>query len=64
MATVAWGVERKQGGADDGRFFHFAWRGEVWLGYGQQDGRVRGVYCPSHTAERDERAAQGLALSA
>ncbi len=43
------------------RFFRFAWRDEVWLAYGLGDGRLRGVYCPSHSAERDRRAfAAGL----
>lgn len=37
-------------------FFHFAWRGDVWLAYGLADGRVRGVYCPAHRAERDARS--------
>jgi hypothetical protein len=36
-------------------FFHFAWHGEVWLGYGLASGDVRGVYCPAHRAEREER---------
>lgn len=36
-------------------FFHFAWRGRVWLAYGLPDGTVRGVYCPTHRAEREER---------
>jgi hypothetical protein len=36
-------------------FFHFAWHGEVWLAYGMPDGSVRGVYCPTHRAEREQR---------
>ena len=56
VVAAAWGVERERGGADGDRFFHFAWRGDVWLAYGLRDGRVRGVYCPSHSAERDERS--------
>ncbi len=36
-------------------FFHFGWRGEEWLAYGLPDGQVRGVYCPTHRAEREER---------
>jgi hypothetical protein len=38
------------------RFFHFTWQGGVWLTYGLKDGRVRGIYCPSHSAERDARS--------
>jgi hypothetical protein len=36
-------------------FFHFAWRGHVWLAYGLPGGAIRGVYCPVHRAEREER---------
>jgi hypothetical protein len=36
-------------------FFHFQWRGERWLGYGLPDGEVRGVYCPTHRAQREQR---------
>ena len=36
-------------------FFHFAWRGDVWLAYGLASGRVRGVYCPAHRSEREQR---------
>jgi hypothetical protein len=56
VVTAAWGVEHERGGAHGDRFFHFAWRGDVWLAYGLRDGRVRGVYCPSHSSERDERS--------
>jgi hypothetical protein len=45
-----WGVERED------RFFHFIWRGGVWLAYGLKDGHVRGVYCPFHNSERAERS--------
>jgi hypothetical protein len=38
------------------RFFHFEWGGDEWLAYGLPDGLVRGVYCPDHSAERDERS--------
>jgi hypothetical protein len=38
------------------RFFHFSWGGDEWLAYGLPDGLVRGVYCPDHSAERDERS--------
>ena len=52
--VAAWSVERGRGSAHDG-FFHFAWRGDVWLAYGLPGGRVRGVYCPAHRSEREER---------
>ena len=29
--------------------------GEVWAAYGLKNGLVRGVYCPEHTAEREQR---------
>jgi hypothetical protein len=53
VVTAAWGGERERSGAHGDRFFHFPWRGDVWLAYGLKNGRVRGVYCPSHSAERD-----------
>jgi hypothetical protein len=52
--AAAWRRELEVGGARAG-FFHFDWRGEAWLAYGLPDGRVRGVYCPAHRAQREER---------
>jgi hypothetical protein len=52
--TEAWRRELALGRTRAG-FFHFAWRGDVWLAYGLPDGRVRGVYCPVHRAEREQR---------
>ena len=54
--SAAWRreLDRRRVRAD--RFFHFAWQDGVWLAYGLKDGRVRGVYCPAHSAERDERS--------
>jgi hypothetical protein len=52
LVIAAWGAERER--LREG-FFQFAWRGEVWLAYGLPDGRVRGVYCPTHRAEREQR---------
>jgi hypothetical protein len=49
----AWRRELELGGERAG-FFHFDWRGEAWLAYGLPDGEVRGVYCPTHRAEREE----------
>ena len=53
-AALAWERELWVGGAGD-RFFQFSWQGELWLGYGLRGGRVRGVYCPEHNAQRTER---------
>jgi hypothetical protein len=50
----AWALELEKAPGD--RFFHFTWRGGEWLAYGLEDGLVRGVYCPDHSAERDERS--------
>jgi hypothetical protein len=50
----AWKRELEKAPGD--RFFHFSWGGGEWLAYGLEDGLVRGVYCPDHSAERDERS--------
>jgi hypothetical protein len=54
VVADAWQRELKLGREGAG-FFHFAWRGHVWLAYGMLAGAVRGVYCPVHRAEREER---------
>jgi hypothetical protein len=54
VVAAAWRDELERGRLHGG-FFHFAWRGGVWLAYGLPDGWVRGVYCPAHRAEREER---------
>ena len=67
VVGAAWKEELELNPWHEG-FFHFAWRGDVWLAYGLADGRVRGVYCPAHRAERDARSftldSPELALSA
>lgn len=55
VAVEAWERECMFGHVAD-RFFRVLWRDEVWLAYGVADGTVRGVYCPDHRAEREERA--------
>jgi hypothetical protein len=55
VVVEAWWREREEGLLEQG-FFRFLWNGREWLGYGLGDGRVRGVYCPVHCAERDARA--------
>lgn len=57
VVSAAWASVLDRGGQAEDRFFRFAWRGGVWLGFGMQDGRVRGVYCPEHSAARAERCA-------
>lgn len=52
--TAAWRRELEVGRMCGG-FFNFAWRGKTWLAFGLPDGRVRGVYCPAHRAQREER---------
>ncbi len=54
VVRAAWGRELERGRTREG-FFHFSFRGEVWLGYGLPNGEVRGVYCPAHRAQREER---------
>jgi hypothetical protein len=55
VVLAAWRRELQRGAPKD-RFFRFTWQDSVWLAYGVKDGRVRGVYCPSHSADRDERS--------
>jgi hypothetical protein len=57
VARRAWARELGRAPASEGRFFHFTWKSEIWLGFGLADGEVRGVYCPVHRAARDGRAA-------
>ncbi len=57
VVTGAWAQVLDGGNERHDRFFRFAWRGGVWLGFGLQDGSVRGVYCPEHSAERAEHSA-------
>jgi hypothetical protein len=54
VVLAAWRRELQRGAPKD-HFFRFTWQDCVWLAYGLKDGRVRGVYCPSHSADRDER---------
>lgn len=56
VVIAAWRRELERGGEHADRFFRVAWQNGVWLAYGLNDGRVRGVHCPPHRAEREERA--------
>jgi hypothetical protein len=58
VAIAAWHRELEREHPRDGPhggFFNFAWRGGVWLAYGLPEGEVRGVYCPAHRSEREQR---------
>jgi hypothetical protein len=56
IASAAWAHELQHTPAREDQFFRFIWRGGDWLGYGLRDGRVRGVYCPEHSARRAQRS--------
>jgi hypothetical protein len=56
VANDAWARELAHAPAREDQFFRFQWNGGAWLGYGLRDGRVRGVYCPEHSARRAERS--------
>jgi hypothetical protein len=63
VVDAAWAREVAHVGSAEDRFFHFACEGEVWLALGMADGEIRGVYCPTHRAERDARARGGKAAT-
>jgi hypothetical protein len=54
VVVKAWRRDAHLKGTVEG-FFNFSWRSGVWLAYGLPDGKVRGVYCPTHCSERDAR---------
>ena len=56
VVTAAWSRELERLDVAVDRFFRFTWQDDVWLAYGLLDGRVRGVHCPPHRAEREQRA--------
>jgi hypothetical protein len=57
VVTAAWRHELEQDDVLADRFFHFTWQNDVWLAYGLVDGGIRGVHCPLHRAEREQRTA-------
>jgi hypothetical protein len=57
VVIKAWHREIQLKGTVEG-FYYFSWRSGVWLAYGLRDGRVRGVYCPTHCVDRDSREMQ------
>jgi hypothetical protein len=62
VVVDVWRMELKDRRVPEG-FFRFLWDGGEWLGYGLPDGSVRGVYCPTHCAERDARAPRAQRLA-
>jgi hypothetical protein len=54
VPMAAWMHGATRDGMQEG-FFQLTWRGEVWLAYGVADGSIRGVYCPTHCAQRAAR---------
>jgi hypothetical protein len=58
VVIKAWHREIQLKGTVEG-FYYFSWRSGVWLAYVLRDGRVRGVYCPTHCVDRDTRETQG-----
>ncbi len=57
VVTAAWRHELEQDDVLADRFFRFTWQNDVWLAYGLVDGGIRGVHCPPHRAEREQRTA-------
>jgi hypothetical protein len=57
VVQAVWQRELARAQAPGDCFFRFAWRGEQWLAFGLANGHIRGVYCPTHRAERDARTA-------
>jgi hypothetical protein len=58
VAIDAWHRELERGRTHEdphNGFFHFSWHDGVWLAYGLPGGQVRGVYCPAHRSEREQR---------
>jgi hypothetical protein len=58
VASAAWARELERAPAREDRFFSFVWQDGRWLAYGLRDGRVRGVYCPEHSARRAQRTSE------
>ncbi len=62
VVSAAWARELERAPAREDQFFRFMWRDGEWLAYGLRDGRVRGVYCPEHSAMRAERCSFGQSV--
>jgi hypothetical protein len=54
VVAAAWARQQARGETGRDGMFRFAWQGELWLAFGAA-GIVRGVYCPTHTADREAR---------
>jgi hypothetical protein len=64
VVEAAWQRELEASGDDEARFFHLIHNGGVWQAYGLGDGRVRGVYCPSHNSQRAARSRAAICRAA
>jgi hypothetical protein len=62
VASAAWARQLEHTPAVEDQFFRFMWHDSEWLAYGLRDGRVRGVYCPEHNAQRTERRSYGVSI--
>jgi hypothetical protein len=56
VAEGAWACVLQASHLREDRLFRFVWEGGVWLAFGLRDGRIRGVYCPAHSAARAQRS--------
>jgi hypothetical protein len=54
VVAAAWARELELAPAAEDRFFRFIADDGEWLAFGLRDGRVRGVYCPEHSARRSQ----------
>jgi hypothetical protein len=63
VVEAAWRRELERGSTRSEGFFRLTWRDGQWLAYGLPNGSVRGVYCPAHAADRDERAFASITRS-
>jgi hypothetical protein len=52
VVRAAWAYRLERRSVQEDQFFTFVWQSGQWLAYGLRDGRVRGVYCPEHSAMR------------
>jgi hypothetical protein len=57
VVAAAWARQRARGETGPDGMFRFAWQGELWLAFGAA-GIVRGVYCPTHLAQREARCVE------
>ncbi len=58
VAEAAWARTQSLDDSHLDGFFNFTWRSESWLAFGLAGGEVRGVFCPTHRAEREALSAK------